>query len=237
MAAHLADNRRGERIRDGLRVAITGSPNVGKSSLLNIIAGRDVAIVSSRPGTTRDVVEVSLDLGGVPVVLADTAGLRETEDEIEAEGVRRARAWAGAADIVLAVRDASEPAPISGSAVGELVVMNKSDLVPKTKWAQGPDAIWVSARTGEGIDALLQVLREKAEGLAGLPESASITRARHREGVQAAASALGSALQSSGVELAGEELRRATRALGAIIGEIGVEDVLDAVFREFCIGK
>jgi tRNA modification GTPase len=238
MEAHLADNRRGERIRDGLRVAIVGAPNVGKSSLLNAIAGRDVAIVSSRPGTTRDVVEVSLDLGGMAVVLADTAGLRETEDEIEAEGVRRARAWAGEADIVLTVCEASDRTSIRRPAGdSDMVVMSKADLLVGAVRPSVPGSLWVSARTGEGVDRLLQALREKADALAALPEAASITRARHREGVQAAVTALRSALESSEVELAGEELRRAARALGTITGEVGVEDILDVIFREFCIGK
>jgi tRNA modification GTPase len=238
LAAHLGDGGRGERIRDGVRIAIIGPPNVGKSSLLNAIAGRDVAIVSSRPGTTRDVVEVSLDLGGLAVVLADTAGLRDTEDEIEAEGVRRAQAWAGEADIVLAIGDGSDPDALRQPVRdGQIGVINKADLLPAAKRPAVAGAVWVSARTGEGVDRLLGVLRAKAEEMAALPEVASITRTRHREGVQAAAAALRSALDSSEVEIAGEELRRAVRALGTITGEVGVEDILDVVFREFCIGK
>ncbi|MGE5539752.1 MAG: tRNA uridine-5-carboxymethylaminomethyl(34) synthesis GTPase MnmE [Gemmatimonas sp.] len=234
MEKHLADDRRGERIRDGLRVAIVGAPNVGKSSLLNALAGRDVAIVSSRPGTTRDVVEVSLDLGGVPVVLADTAGLRDSADEIEAEGVRRARAWAGEADIVLAVHDATAAnEPTNGNAIA---VFNKADLVADARRGK-TEGLWVSAKTGEGLGELLKAVRDRAADLAALPETAAITRVRHREGVQRAAAALRSALGLAEVELAGEYLRRAARALGVITGEIGVEDVLDVIFREFCIGK
>jgi tRNA modification GTPase len=268
MVAHLNDDHRGERVREGLRVAIIGAPNVGKSSLLNALAKRDVAIVSSQPGTTRDVVEVALDLGGVPVVIADTAGLRETDSEIEAEGIRRAKAWAGEADLILAVVDAGsrfasvaladsvdagQPFEISAcfTKIGrggsdrqtKVLVINKVDLVPGIKlqtsrFANDFGAIaYVSARTGEGIDDFVRILRTKAADLVGFSESAPITRARHRVGVQKAVNFLAQALAQTEVELAGEDLRQATRALGEITGAVAVDDVLDVIFREFCIGK
>jgi tRNA modification GTPase len=268
LVAHLNDSHRGERIREGVRVAIVGAPNVGKSSLMNALAKRDVAIVSSQPGTTRDVVEVALDLGGVPVIIADTAGLRETNDEIEAEGIKRAKAWAGEADLVLAVIDAgsvfaagawadfseaSHPTEIARSftEIGQgrsdrqttVFAVNKVDLAPGIKLQmrdveQGfRTIVYVSARTGYGIDELVQILRAKATDLVEFGESAPITRARHRFGVQKAASCLENALAQRDVELAGEDLRQATRALGEITGAVGVEDVLEVIFREFCIGK
>lgn len=268
MTAHLNDDHRGERIRDGVRVAIVGAPNVGKSSLMNALAKRDVAIVSAQPGTTRDVVEVALDLGGVPVTIADTAGLRETDNEIEAEGIKRAKAWAGEADIVVAVIDAEHGfAAVAGADLSAarptyemstyftgiglgrsdrptaVVVVNKVDLAPGIRIKKpafkddfGPIA-FVSARTGEGIDELVRILRAKASDLAGFGESAPITRARHRVGVQKAVDCLARALAQAQVELAGEDLRHAVRALGEITGAVGVEDVLDVIFREFCIGK
>ena len=272
MLAHLNDSHRGERIRDGIRVAIVGAPNVGKSSLMNALAKRDVAIVSSRPGTTRDVVEVALDLGGVPVVVADTAGLRETDNEIEAEGIKRAKAWAGEAEIILVVSDAhadfpsvagadfqtdGQPNEISSylTEIGRsrsdrptmVRVVNKTDLVPKPlldkRFEHGSDgltgvqSIFISARTGQGIDDLIAALREKALDLVRYGESAPISRARHRVGVQTAVNCLTQALQQTEVELAGEDLRHTVRALGQITGAVGVEDVLDVIFREFCIGK
>ena len=268
MMAHLNDGHRGERIRDGIRVAIVGAPNVGKSSLMNALAKRDVAIVSSQPGTTRDVVEVSLDLGGVPVVVADTAGLRETDNEIEAEGIRRAKAWAGEADLVVAVLDAEEVfASVAGAdfvasrqpyemstyftEIGHgrsdrpttVLAVNKVDLAPGIRLKKpslegdtGP-IVFISARTGEGIDELVRVLRSKASDLAGFSELAPITRARHRVGVQEAADCLARALAQDEVELAGEDLRHGVHALGQITGAVGVEDVLEVIFREFCIGK
>jgi tRNA modification GTPase len=268
MNAHLNDDHRGERIRDGIRVAIVGAPNVGKSSLMNALAKRDVAIVSAHPGTTRDVVEVALDLGGVPVVVADTAGLRETDNEIEAEGIKRAKAWAGGAEIIVAVVDAQEhfasaaEADFSASRqpyemstyfteIGHgrsdrlttVLAVNKVDLAPGVRLKKPPlegdygPIVFVSARTGEGIDELIRVLRAKASDLAGFSESAPITRARHRVGVQKAADCLARALAQDEVELAGEDLRHTVRALGEITGAVGVDDLLDVIFREFCIGK
>lgn len=254
MTAHLADNHRGERIRDGVRVAIAGAPNVGKSSLINAIARRDVAIVSHRPGTTRDVVEVTLDLGGYPVVLADTAGLRETADDVESEGVRRARAWAENADLILRVVDAEVLAGLDreqtrhfithertiADTARALLVVNKIDAFPAARGtmpASDFETLFVSAKTGEGLDRLLATLTRCLETLGGGEEAAPISRARHRTGVTAATAALSRARDETEVELAAENLRDSARALGEITGEIGVEQVLDAIFREFCIGK
>jgi len=247
IARHLAE-RSGERLRDGLRVVIAGPPNAGKSSLLNALAKRDVAIVSEEAGTTRDVIEVHLDLGGVPVMLIDTAGLREAEGKVEAEGIKRALARAGDADLVLWLVDATAPqweAPAGlmprksgqiGAKDGLITVLNKIDLATV---AGGPDRIEVSAKTGEGIDRLVQALEEEAalatESVAGAP---LLTRARHRAELEAAEAALQRfAAPSLSPELKAEELRLAARHLGRLTGHIDVEEVLGAIFAEFCIGK
>jgi tRNA modification GTPase len=237
MAAGLAEGERAERLREGVAVAILGAPNAGKSSLLNALAGREAAIVSARAGTTRDVVEVSLDLGGVPVLLADTAGLRETADEIEAEGVRRALARAEAADLRLAVFAADTPPDAATLALvgrpGTVVVVNKVDLAPPL--LEG--AVAISARTGEGLDALRARLAEEVAARAGLTEAAALTRPRHRAALAEAVAALAEVEAAPLPEIAAEGLRAALTAIGRITGRVGVEEILDRVFSEFCIGK
>jgi tRNA modification GTPase len=228
IAAHLADNRRGERLREGLVFAVVGPPNVGKSSLVNALAERDVAIVSATPGTTRDALETRVVLGGVPVTLVDTAGLRETRDEIEAEGVRRARARAAQADLVIAVSEAGEPA-----AEADIAVANKLDLggaVPE-------GAFGVSALTGQGLDALRDRLAEAAHSLTESSGPPALTQARHRAALIEAAERLTGAAEAELPELRAEDLRLALRAIGRITGMVGVEDILDALFARFCIGK
>ncbi|MDJ0894970.1 MAG: tRNA uridine-5-carboxymethylaminomethyl(34) synthesis GTPase MnmE [Alphaproteobacteria bacterium] len=237
MRRHLADGRRGERLRDGISVVLLGPPNVGKSSLLNQIAGRDAAIVSSRAGTTRDLIEVHVDLGGYPVVLVDTAGLRDSVDEVEQEGVRRARARAEQADIRLLIYDGSTAEGRPDFADLEegvsLLVANKSDLVE----APIGDGLAVSAKTGAGIEALLDRLEGVVEERYGLGEAPVLTRARHREAVGEALAAIERSHAAPSPELAAEDLRLATRAIGRITGRVDVEDVLDVIFAEFCIGK
>ncbi|MFQ5764490.1 MAG: tRNA uridine-5-carboxymethylaminomethyl(34) synthesis GTPase MnmE, partial [Rhodospirillales bacterium] len=248
IAAHLADGRRGERLRDGLLIAIIGPPNAGKSSLLNLLARRDAAIVSATAGTTRDVIEVHLDLGGYPVVVADTAGLREGGDEIETEGIRRARGKAMDADLRLAVFDGEtwpEADPLTAGLVDDkaLVVVNKADLGEPTPPLEvtGQPALAVSALTGDGIDGLLKAMEEKLAGLMDVGAAPALTRARHREALMECVDALGRFLAADAddgrPELAAEDLRLAARALGRITGRVDVEDVLDVIFRDFCIGK
>ena len=249
MSPYLASDHRGERLRDGLMVAILGAPNVGKSSLLNAIARRDVAIVSDRAGTTRDVIEVHLDLGGYPLTLADTAGLRavpdEGGDEVEAEGVARARGRAQTADLCLVIFDATldlaaqkETADLVTS--DSLAVFNKVDLAPPPEpIAFETNAVFVvSAKTGTGLEALLDALAVRAEALLGLAGGAPLlTRLRHREALADCVAALVRAEQAALPELRAEDLRLALRALGRITGKVDVEELLDVVFREFCIGK
>ena len=292
IAAALADGGRGERLREGLVVAIAGPPNAGKSTLLNRIARREAAIVSPYAGTTRDVIEVHLDLAGWPVTLLDTAGIRETDDPVELEGVRRARERAEAADLVLWVVDAREPAPshyaaASGAAKTEdgiaagpakWLVRNKIDLlesaerrneqriqnIRKTESITTSNKILkdivnqrltdkneplitknellfnISAVTGEGFDELLAQLGRQAEGFLAGGESALVTRERHRRALEEVLAALwcAQAPDIAGHEdLLAEELRIAARALGRLTGRVDVEDILDVIFRDFCIGK
>ncbi|MCE9648063.1 MAG: tRNA uridine-5-carboxymethylaminomethyl(34) synthesis GTPase MnmE [Parvibaculum sp.] len=238
--SHLDDGRRGERLRDGVEVAIVGPPNVGKSSLLNRLAGRDAAIVSDEAGTTRDVLEVRLDLGGVPVALADTAGLREAEGSVEKEGIRRGLAKAHSADLRLVMVAAKRGGGVEGdfelAQPGDLRIVNKTDVGGGVE-----GALPISALSGEGIEALLATLTERVTALFGASENPVITRARHREGLEACGRELERALAGlrddrSG-ELVAEDLRLAARSLGRITGRVDVEDLLDVVFRDFCIGK
>ncbi len=231
--------RHGERVRGGLRVALTGPPNAGKSSLLNALAGRDVAIVHDRPGTTRDVLAVPLDLAGLPVTLLDTAGLRSTDDPVEAEGVRRAEAAAATADLELRLIDgAIWPAcgVPNSAAANVLDVLSKADLVT----APVPDGlVAASVRTADGLDALLAALTGRARALleTSAGGGAPATRARHRHAMAAAAERLRAALGQDDPVLRAEDLRAAADGLATITGERGVEALLDAIFGAFCIGK
>lgn len=242
--AHLQDNRRGERLRDGIHIAIVGAPNVGKSSLLNLLARRDAAIVSDIAGTTRDVIEVHLDLAGLPVVVADTAGLRDTQDRIEVEGVRRAQRTAEDADLKIAVFDAMDwpkVDPVTAGLVDErtLPVVNKIDLRTLTEPLEirGQKIFAISVKTGAGIEGLLQALGNEASRRFGDLGSPALTRARHREALTDCVSSLARFTGAKAPELVAEDLRLAARALGRITGRVDVEDVLDVIFREFCIGK
>lgn len=247
----LDDQGRGERLREGLYVAIIGPPNAGKSSLLNALARREAAIVASTAGTTRDVVEVQLDLGGYPVTLADTAGLRELDAAdgqaaIEAEGVRRARAGAAAADLRIAVFDIRDlpdldPATLALVDADTLVVLNKSDLAadPKPPEIAGREPSVLSLLSGAGLPAFLARLEaEIANRLeAGAGAAPLVTRARHRRALEDCTAALERAAVGAAPELLAEDLRLAARALGRITGRVDVEDLLDVIFRDFCIGK
>jgi tRNA modification GTPase len=247
MAAHLDDARRGERLRAGLTIAVIGPPNAGKSSLINRLAQRDVAIVTPEPGTTRDVIEVHLDLAGYPVTLLDTAGLREPVGGAEAEGVRRARQRAAEADLRLVLLDGALWPAVDAATQGLLdegaiVAVNKADLgrFDGEPSVAGRPAVRLSCRTGEGLDRLLELLRRAAhEQMAG-GEAPALTRARHRAALRGALDALTrSAALPAAAELAllAEDLRLAVRAIGRITGRVGVEDLLDRIFSEFCIGK
>ncbi len=232
--AALADGRRGERLRDGFTVVLAGAPNAGKSTLLNALARRDVAIVSEVPGTTRDAIEVRCDLGGLPVLLVDTAGLRETNDAIEVEGVARSRRRIEQADLVLWLREPGGDAPPPLSAPVR-VVATKRDLPGD---ATGED-IAISARTGEGLDRLLAEIERNAAASLGSGD-ALVTRERQRLALEACERQLDRVVTHGGTlpaELVAEDLRLAVRALGEVAGRVGVEEMLDRLFAGFCIGK
>ena len=252
--AALTDGDRGERVREGFRVALIGAPNAGKSSLLNALIGRDAAIVTSTPGTTRDVIEAPLTLAGYRVIIADTAGVRSAADPIEVEGVRRARAWAETADLRVLVVDGSAEddgwRAIAGLArPGDLLVINKSDLgvgqagVDVRGWAhqEGLEIQCVSLRESTDARDLVGNLEEKVMAALSGADFPAATQARHRGDLRSAADHLARALDAlagkAEVELAAEDVRLAARSLARISGRVDAEDVLDRVFARFCIGK
>ncbi len=243
IGAHLDDDRRGERLREGAEIVVLGPPNVGKSSLINALARRDVAIVTPEPGTTRDLIEVHLDLGGYPVTLVDTAGLREAGGSVEVEGMRRAEARARKADRVLWLSEMSSgtSSPPVGLPAPVMRVGTKADLIDsdieRSKQALTFDVL-ISTVSGEGIDELLRRLEEfvAVEFMPG--ETGLISRARYRHALSVCReSLLASGATTYSPELRAEELRRATDALGRITGRVDVEDLLEVIFSEFCIGK
>jgi tRNA modification GTPase len=235
---HLDDKAQGQILRDGVYITIIGPPNAGKSSLLNRLSRRDVAIVSKIAGTTRDVIEVHLELDGYPVILADTAGLREVSDDIESEGVRRAEERARQADLKLAVLDGAawpekDPATLQLIDENTVVVINKSDLLK----SEVPEYLTISAETGDGFDVLLEVLKKEVGDRCHLSASPALTRTRHRTALEDCLVNLERFPTSPETELKAEDLRLASRALGRITGRVDVEEVLDIIFKEFCIGK
>jgi tRNA modification GTPase len=233
MRGALEQSRGGQRLREGFRVALLGPPNAGKSTLLNALAHRDVAIVTAEPGTTRDVLEAPLDLGGLPIVVYDTAGIREADSEAEREGVRRARSAGAAADLVLWLEDATQPQGIVND-VGEAPawrVRTKIDL-PGASSAGG---IGISALTGAGMGELLEKLGEEAKKALG-GGNAVVSRQRQKDAIAAAHAAL-EGVRGAPEEVAADLLRSAGEAISRLTGRIDVEDVLDRLFSEFCIGK
>ncbi|MBN9020005.1 MAG: tRNA uridine-5-carboxymethylaminomethyl(34) synthesis GTPase MnmE [Rhizobiales bacterium] len=235
--AHLGDAAFAERVRSGFEVVLLGAPNVGKSSLLNALAKREVAIVTAEAGTTRDTIEVRMDLDGYAVTLVDTAGLRETDNLIEREGVRRARVRGEAADLVLLLSDGDEGSrfalPDTGASV--LRVRSKADL---TRIDSDPNRwdVVISAQTGQGLDTLRQAIAA-ALGLRRAGPDPLVTRERQRIELEQASAALRAASSQSVIELKAERLRQAGDAIGRLTGRIDVDDWLDVIFREFCIGK
>jgi tRNA modification GTPase len=234
-----------ERLRDGMVVAIAGPPNVGKSTLMNQLARREVAIVSPHAGTTRDVIEVQLDLDGYPVTVIDTAGIRETDDPIEQEGVRRARARAAEADLVLWLVEEGTQSPAIEGEVPVWMVRNKIDLNALSGVVAGMGQTWgsayfeISAARGDGLQELMTAMVGHAENVFGSGEGGLISRERQRKLLREAAASLQRSMNAlgQGEELVAEDLRAAARSLGRLLGQVDVEDVLDTIFRKFCIGK
>jgi tRNA modification GTPase len=249
LEAALEGVKRGEQIREGFRIALVGAPNAGKSTLLNALARRDAAIVTATPGTTRDVIEVPLRLGGYKAIVADTAGLRDTTDEIEAEGVRRARAWSSGADLRIWVVDgaaAHRSPPPAELEAGDLCVINKADLPPGGEAgaallearALELEVHRLSARETADLAVLEAALTSRVVAALAAGDPPTATRLRHAELLTEAAGRLRSAVGFEGSpELAAEDVRLAARALDRITGRIDPEDVLDRVFASFCIGK
>ena len=245
--AHLGDDRRGERLRAGLQVALVGPVNAGKSSLINKLSKRDVAIVTDIPGTTRDVLEVPLEIDGYPLTIADMAGLRETDDPVERQGVERARVRAGEADYNLALFDGAtwpdvDPETMALLDDRALVVLNKTDLLNESGSLEigGYKTIGISCHTGDGLDHLVTALADVARRSMNVGDAPLLTRARHREALIDVKTALDRLDHEVGdIELAllAENLRIAANGIGRITGRVYVDDLLDRIFGEFCIGK
>jgi tRNA modification GTPase len=243
IAEALAAQGRSERLRDGLVVAIAGPPNVGKSTLMNQLARREVAIVSPHAGTTRDIIEVQLDLDGYPVTVIDTAGIRATEDPVEQEGVRRARARAADADLVLWLVEDDLRNDAGAGAAPVWTVRNKIDLNAVGPGAAGMGQTCgsryfeISASRGDGLQELMAALVRHAEDFFGSGESGLIGRERQRSLLRETVASLQRSMEGKDEELVAEDLRAAAYALGRLLGRVDVEDILDKIFREFCIGK
>ncbi|HOO50149.1 MAG TPA: tRNA uridine-5-carboxymethylaminomethyl(34) synthesis GTPase MnmE [Alphaproteobacteria bacterium] len=242
---HLNDNRRGEILRDGVKIVVLGAPNAGKSSLMNALARRDVAIVSHVAGTTRDIIDVHLNLSGYPVILSDTAGLRPDQltnsdhDQIESEGIRRAIKRAEESDIKILMYDGTaDPDKHTLQLLdnNSILVRNKSDLLSNAPKISHQE-ITISTKTGDGIDNLLSMISDKIKSKIGQSDTPSLTRQRHRTALEKTKDALERSMTTPLPELAAEDIRLGVRYLGSITGKIDVEDLLDMIFRDFCIGK
>jgi tRNA modification GTPase len=236
IAAHLDDGHRGEIVREGFRVALLGAPNAGKSRLLHALARRDAAIVSAEAGTTRDVIEVRLDLAGLPVVVSDTAGIREAGSAVEQEGIRRSMAAAREADLVIWMSETGDSQLPDGiSRETSLAIRSKADLARESTGK----LLAISTVTGEGLDRLVAEIAQRAAGVVGSGAEPALTRARYRQSLESARQAIAAFLEGDvdAIELRAEDVRRAAHAIGRITGRVDVEDVLDQVFSRFCIGK
>lgn len=243
---NLLDNaQQGYLLKEGMRIVLVGEPNVGKSSLLNCLAGRDTAIVTPLPGTTRDVVRDQIQLEGMPLHITDTAGLRETTDPVEQEGIRRTQLALQEADVVILLLDDRHPDDnvdanlLAQMPLSPLIIRNKIDLSGQSAGMNTNGALYVSAKTGAGIDALKKHLKEQM-GLHSSTEGSFMARRRHLDALQRARLALTTSLTHAQVyhsELLAEELRQAQRALGEITGEFSADDLLGQIFSNFCIGK
>ncbi len=230
----IADAGRAETIRNGFVVAIVGAPNVGKSSLLNRLASREVAIVTEYPGTTRDTIEVELDLDGQSVILVDTAGIRSAFDPVEQIGIARAKAAADAADLVLLLDDRAQDVPFFGGLCRPQRVRTKVDL---GGCVVDEGEIGISSTTGDGLDELLELIRVRAKAATGGTEPPLVTRERHRHAILVALEAVDRINCQLPVELMAQDLRTATLALESIVGIVSAEEVLGGIFSRFCIGK
>lgn len=236
IAAHLDDKNRGMNLKEGFQIAIIGAPNVGKSSLLNALAHKDVAIVSEIEGTTRDIVEVYLDIAGYPVVIADTAGLRQTDEQIEKEGIKRALKRAEDACLLIAMCEVGKELDKKTKEAfknhpNAILVFNKADKGIKQ------DGLLISAKTGQGIDKLYQIIKDKVIEQMASSDGVMLTRLRYKTALKECGEALGRALDETELELKAEELRLAARSLGKITGFVRTEELLDVIFSSFCIGK
>lgn len=234
---HLDDANLGERLRDGFVVAVIGAPNAGKSSLVNCLVKRDIAIVSPTAGTTRDALEAHLNIGGFPVILVDTAGLRDTGDDIENQGISRAKRRAADADLVLALFDATQrpdEQTLQQCDSRTIIVNTKADLI-----SDAVEGLCISTTNGKNIDGLLDAIKARLQQNTTRPKNAPplLTRARHREAVASALHHLRHAQENADIVLLAEDVRMAVRAIGKLTGRVDVEDLLDVIFRDFCIGK